>query len=291
MTSERSAWLQPEPPQWFNIIDDAIAEDTVGGDITSAFLDPAKLSKWTIEAQAPCVLSGIGIAESLFFPLPEEPRECEVTIHHGDSERVDRGTVVMEGIIPARRGLLLERTALNFLMRLSGIATLTSAYVEKIAGTSAKIVDTRKTTPCLRRLEKYAVRCGGGRNHRMGLYDGVLLKDNHIQAAGSIREAVEKVREYNSHLIKIEVECETLVQVQEAVDCGVEVILLDNMDPFMMADAVRAHRGKVIFEASGGVNLDTVKGIALTGVDLISVGAITHSAPSVPFHLEFADAR
>lgn len=287
MTSERSSWLQPEPFQWFSILDDAIAEDAGSGDITSAFFDPDHLSRWTIEAQESCVLSGVGIVEALFFPMPEESEGGEITVHFADGDSVSRGTMIAEGIIPTRRGLLIERTALNFLMRMSGIATLTSAFVEKTEGTSAQIIDTRKTTPGLRRLEKYAVRCGGGRNHRMGLYDGVLLKDNHILAAGSITEAVSRVRRLVSHLIKIEVECETMDQVQEAVACGVDVVMLDNMDPFVMSDAVKAYKGKVVFEASGGVSLDTVRGIALTGVDLISIGAITHSAPAIPFHLEF----
>jgi nicotinate-nucleotide pyrophosphorylase (carboxylating) len=147
-------------------------------------------------------------------------------------------------------------------------------------------VDTRKTAPLLRSLQKYAVRCGGGYNHRMGLFDGVMLKDNHIAATGSIKKAVETARMYISHMAKIEVECETLEQVAEAVEAGVDVVLLDNMDPFMMREAVKKHRGRCLFEASGGIDLDTVRGVAQTGVDLISVGALTHSAPSMAFHME-----
>ena len=189
--------------------------------------------------------------------------------------------------MPAKRALMVERTALNFLMHLSGVATLTNEFVKRIDGTGAKIIDTRKTLPGMRALQKYAVRCGGGHNHRMGLYDGAMIKDNHIAALGSIQAAVEKVRSYASHLIRIEVECENLQQVEEAVNAGADVVLLDNMDPFMMREAVQGFRGKVLFEASGGVSIDTVRGVANTGVDLISVGALTHSAVALPIHLEF----
>jgi nicotinate-nucleotide pyrophosphorylase (carboxylating) len=181
---------------------------------------------------------------------------------------------------------MTERTALNFIMHLSGVATLTSAHVKRVKGTKAKIVDTRKTLPMLRSLQKYAVRCGGGHNHRMGLYDGAMIKDNHIAACGSISEALSAVRSYASHMTKIEVECESLDQIEEAINAGADVVLLDNMDPFMMREAVQKYAGKCLFEASGGVSLDTVSGVAKTGVDLISVGALTHSATAIPFHLE-----
>jgi nicotinate-nucleotide pyrophosphorylase (carboxylating) len=171
-------------------------------------------------------------------------------------------------------------------MHLSGVATLTRQYVDRVEGTHAKIVDTRKTLPGLRTLQKYAVRCGGGFNHRMGLYDGAMVKDNHIRATGSITEAVRLLKTYVSHMVKIEVECENLNQVHEAVKAGADVILLDNMDPFMMREAVKTYKGKILFEASGGVSLETVRGVAQTGVDLISVGALTHSAVALSFHLE-----
>lgn len=281
-----STWLQPEPQNWWFIVDDAIAEDVGSGDISGAILSPDQMVKWRIEAQADGVLSGVGVVEYLMAPTPADPEESDLQVHRVDGEFVQRGDVVLTGSIPGRRALMGERTALNFLMHLSGVATLTDKFVRKIEGSGAKIIDTRKTLPGLRTLQKYAVRCGGGHNHRMGLYDGAMIKDNHIRAAGSITEAVRILKTYMSHMSKIEVECETLEEVDEAVRAGVDVILLDNMDPFMMREAVKRHRGKCLFEASGGINLDTVKGVSQTGVDLISLGMLTHSAPALPFHME-----
>lgn len=263
-----------------------MAEDLGSGDITSGSL-PADLQvEWYIEAQADGVLSGLGIAEFLLAPLQNDPEDSWIEVRRADSDYVSRGETVMEGYLPARRVMAAERTALNFLMHLSGIATLTDQFVRRVEGTGAKIIDTRKTIPLLRGLQKYAVRCGGGHNHRMGLYDGAMLKDNHIAAAGSIAGAITKLKKYASHMTKIEVECENLAQVEEAVMAGADVVLLDNMDPFMMREVTKRFKGKVLIEASGGINLDTVKGVAQTGVDLISVGALTHSAPALPFHLE-----
>lgn len=281
-----SIWLQPEPTNWWYAVDDALQEDVGSGDLTSGVFDPELMVRWRIEVQADGVLAGVGIAEYLLGPFGPDPEASYVEVHRGDGEFVSRGEVVISGELPARRVMAAERTALNFMMMLSGTATLTDQFVRKIEGSRARIVDTRKTVPGLRSLQKYAVRCGGGHNHRMGLYDAVMLKDNHIAAAGSITEAVRAVRMYASHMTKIEVECEALDQVDEAVKAGVEVVLLDNMDPFMMREAVKKHTGKVLLEASGGINLDTVKGVAQTGVDLISVGALTHSAPALPLHLE-----
>lgn len=281
-----SAWLQPEPTNWWPIVDDALAEDLGSGDITAGCLDVDLLFSWKIEAQADGHLSGVGIADYLLGPVPGEPDSCWIEIRRRDGDRVKRGETIIEGRANARRVLMSERTVLNFLMHLSGVATITSQYVQKVEGTGARIIDTRKTLPMLRSLEKYAVRCGGGHNHRMGLYDGVLLKDNHIAAAGSIRDAVKRVHDYVSHMVKVEVECETLEQVDEAVAAGAEVVLLDNMDPFTMREAANKYKGKCLLEASGGVGLDTVRAIAQTGVDLISVGALTHSAVALPFHLE-----
>jgi nicotinate-nucleotide pyrophosphorylase (carboxylating) len=271
---------------WWHSVEDALQEDVGSGDVTSGSVDPDHMVSWYLEAQAEGVLCGAGIAEHLLAPYPNDPEEAYIEVHRLDSDRVSRGDRIMEGLLPARKVLMCERTALNFVMHLSGVATLTSLFVQKIEGTNAKIVDTRKTIPNLRGLQKYAVRCGGGYNHRMGLFDGAMIKDNHIVAAGSIREAVRRVRTYASHMIKIEVECETIQEVEEAVRAGVDVILLDNMDPFTMRQAVNDFRGKCLFEASGGISLDTVRGVAQTGVDLISVGALTHSAPALPFHLE-----
>jgi nicotinate-nucleotide pyrophosphorylase (carboxylating) len=283
-----SVWLAPEPANWWAIVEDAVAEDVGYGDISGGCLPPDKLVNWSIEAQAEGRICGLGIAEYLLAPASNDPDNCDVVAEKADGDSVSRGDVVIRGTAIGQRALAAERTALNFLMHLSGVATLTSQFVAKIEGTNSKIIDTRKTTPGLRLLEKYAVRCGGGHNHRMGLFDGVMIKDNHIQAIGSIRGAVEKVRSYASHMVKIEVECESLEQVEEAVNAGADIVLLDNMDPFMMREAVKRFRGRCLLEASGGISLDTVRGVAQTGVDLISVGAVTHSAPALALHMEFS---
>jgi nicotinate-nucleotide pyrophosphorylase (carboxylating) len=203
-----------------------------------------------------------------------------------DGESVSNGTVVAEAQGPLRTLLMGERTALNFLQRLSGTATLTRRYVESVAGFPCKIIDTRKTTPGLRALEKYAVRVGGGTNHRFGLYDAALIKDNHIAAAGSIRKAVELVRDHSPFMAKIEVECATLQQVDEALTAGVDVVMLDNMTSEEMARAVQLINKRAKVEASGGVNLENVKQIAATGVDFISIGALTHSAAASDFNMK-----
>ncbi len=283
------AWRQPEPANWMDVVDDALDEDAGLGDVTGRCLDPELLVDWFIEAQADGVLCGSGIAEYLLAPFPSDSDRCDIVIEQGDGERVRRGDRIAHGTAPAHRALMAERTVLNFVMHLGGIATLTSAFVEKVQGTDARIVDTRKTIPGLRSLAKYAVRCGGGHNHRMGLFDGAMIKDNHIAALGSISRAVETVRRFSSHMTKIEVECESLEQVEEAAASAADVVLLDNMDPFLMREIVKRFKGRILLEASGGINLDTVKGVAQTGVDLISVGLITHSAPALPFHMELGD--
>jgi nicotinate-nucleotide pyrophosphorylase (carboxylating) len=283
-----SIWLQPEPQNWWTIVDDELAEDVGSGDLSSGVLPWDMLVNWHVEAQSDGVLCGLGIVDYLLAPYSPDPEESRIEPLRNDGEFINRGEVVIRGYLPARRVVTAERTALNFLMQLSGAATLTNQFVRKIEGTGARIVDTRKTAPLMRSLQKYAVRCGGGHNHRMGLYDGVMLKDNHIAAVGSITAAIEAARMYISHMTKIEVECETLEQVEEAVKAGAEVVLLDNMDPFMMREAVKAHLGKCLFEASGGIGLDTVRGVAQTGVDIISIGALTHSAPAMSFHMEIS---
>jgi nicotinate-nucleotide pyrophosphorylase (carboxylating) len=282
-----SVWLQPEPANWWHVVDDAIEEDVGSGDVTGGCVDPELLVDWHIEAQADGVLSGIGIVEYLLSPYATDSEESRLALNKADGERIQRGDRLAEGRTQARRVLLAERTVLNFLMHLSGVATLTAAFVGKVEGTNAKILDTRKTIPGLRGLQKYAVRCGGGHNHRMGLFDGALIKDNHIAACGSIGRAVERVRSYASHMVRIEVECRSIEQVEEAIEAGADIVLLDNMDPFMMRDAVKRFKGDAMFEASGGVNLDTVRGMAQTGVDFISIGALTHSAPALMLHMEF----
>ena len=263
-------------------------EDLGSGDVTAGALPADLMADWRIEAQGEGVLAGCGVAEHLLAPIPGDPDDTYVEVLLADGSRVGRDTVVIQGRAPARRVLAAERTALNFVMLLSGTATLTAEFVRRVEGTGARIVDTRKTIPMLRALQKYAVRCGGGFNHRMGLYDAAMLKDNHIAAAGSISGAVEAFRATASHMIKLEVEAETPEQVDEAVAAGADIVLLDNMDPFTMREVVAKHRGRVLFEASGGINLDTVRGMAQTGVDVVSVGALTHSAVSVPFHMEFS---
>lgn len=184
--------------------------------------------------------------------------------------------------------LKAERVALNLLQRLSGIATCTSEFVEKVKVYAVRITDTRKTTPGMRMLEKYAVRVGGGANHRFNLTDGVLIKDNHIAACGSIKEAVNKVRGTIPHTIRVEVETDTMEQVKECLACGVDIIMLDNMSPEMMIEAVRLINGRALVEASGGVTIDTVESVAMTGVDIISIGALTHSAPSCDIGMDWS---
>lgn len=281
-----SIWLQPEPHNWTAIVDEALAEDVGSGDLSAGVLPWDQMVKWHIEAQAEGIVCGLGIVDYLLAPFGNDPEDSRIEPFRNDGDFVSRGETVITGFLPSRRVVTSERTALNFLMMLSGVATLTDQFVRRVEGTSAKIVDTRKTIPLLRTLQKYAVRCGGGHNHRMGLFDAVMLKDNHIAAVGSIATAVDTARSYCSHMTKIEVECETADQVAEAVRAGAEVILLDNMDPFMMRQVVKAHQGKCVFEASGGIDLDTVRGVAQTGVDIISVGALTHSAPAMAFHME-----
>ncbi len=281
-----SAWHQPEPQQWWHIVEDSLSEDVGSGDITGAALSATDMVRWHIEAQADGIICGLGIAEFLLAPSPDDSGRANIEVLKNDGDAVSRGTILIRGLLSARQVMMAERTALNFLMHLSGVATLTHEFVERVKDTDARIVDTRKTIPMLRSLQKYAVRCGGGHNHRMGLYDGVMLKDNHIAALGGIKPAVKAVRGYASHMLKIEVECETLEQVAEAVEAGADIVMLDNMDPFMMREAVKAYKHQVLLEASGGVSLETVRGVALTGVHLISVGALTHSAVSLPMHLE-----
>ena len=278
-----SAWLSAEPFGWEDIVEEALREDIGTGDVSASAMPKGRIVEWYIEAQGSGVASGMGIVEYLFLP-DEENEEIELIL--GDGDPVVPGQIVAKGRFDASKALQFERTALNFLMHMSGVATATAQYVALTEGTKARIVDTRKTLPGLRLLQKYAVRCGGGFNHRMGLYDAVMIKDNHIQASGSITAAVSAVRATLGHLVKIEVECETEEQVVEAIMCKSDVIMLDNMAPAGMAQIVHAHSGQAIFEASGGVNFTSVRAIAESGVNVISVGAITHSVVALPFHLE-----
>lgn len=266
------------------IIIKALEEDIGHGDITtSAIIRDSLEAKGLIIAKEDFVLAGIGVASECFKTLDPEIIFKE---RFGDGNKVKARKVIAEVKGNAQTILMAERVALNFLQRLSGIATLTSKYVEKIKGTKAKIVDTRKTTPGLRVLEKYAVRMGGGFNHRFGLYDAVLIKDNHIELSGSIKKAVENVKGKTSHTTRIEVEARSLKEVKDALQSGVDIIMLDNMDLETTRKAVKLIKGKALIEASGNINLDNVREMAKTGVDLISIGAITHSAPAVDISLE-----
>ena len=261
----------------------ALAEDIGAGDVTTMATVPAEaVGTAEILLKEPGVVCGLGVAEAALRALDEEIRFEAL---------VEDGTLVSDVPAPvatvtgSERAILTgERVALNFLGRLSGIATLTRQYADAVEGTGAAVLDTRKTTPGLRALEKYAVACGGGRNHRFGLDDAVLVKDNHLRAAGSIPRAVERVREISD--LPVEVECETLEQVGEALAAGVDAILLDNMSLDGLRSAVALADGHARLEASGGITLDNIRAVAETGVDEISVGALTHSARSLDVSLE-----
>lgn len=261
-----------------DLIERALAEDIGSGDITGeALFGPRRVVNGRIGARDPFVLAGIDVARDVFSIVDES---VIFRAMKRDGDRVEGGDILAE--ITGDAGSLLkgERTALNFIQRLSGIATLTSAFVKKARGSRARIVDTRKTTPGLRVLEKYAVRVGGGRNHRMGLYGGILIKENHIAACGGIREAVARARSEAPHTLKVEVEVTNLDEVREALGAGADIIMLDNMDIDEMREAVMIIAGKAVVEASGNITLDNVSDVAFAGVDIISVGAITHSAPA-----------
>jgi nicotinate-nucleotide pyrophosphorylase (carboxylating) len=257
------------------IIENALAEDIHTGDITTlSVLPKSRRMRARYVAKQDMVLCGLAVAEKVFHKVdPAVVFSTALT----DGDRLRQGDVIarMEGDAAAL--LQAERVSLNLLQRMCGIATQTAQYVEAIEGTGARVVDTRKTTPGLRVLEKYAVRVGGGTNHRTGLYDGVLIKENHIAAAGGIKEAVAAARKYIPHTLKIEVETETLDEVTEALEAGADIIMLDNMSLPLMSEAVILIGKKALVEASGGVNLETIRAIAETGVDIISVGALTHS--------------
>ena len=260
----------------------AIAEDVGPGDVTTeATVDPAAEAVAAILLKEAGVVCGLGVAE-VVFRLVDEEILFEPLVK--DGAPFERPGPVARVSGRASSILTAERVALNFLGRLSGVATLTRRYVDAVAGTGVTILDTRKTTPGLRALEKHAVACGGGRNHRLGLWDGVLVKDNHLRAAGSVAAAVERVRSASD--LPIEVECDTQEQVVEALRAGADAILLDNMRPDELRAAVELVAGRARLEASGGIALENVRAIAETGVDDISVGALTHSARSLDVSLE-----
>lgn len=258
------------------IIDIALAEDIHTGDLTTrAILTGNERLSGILLAKEPLVLAGIDVAAAVFRRL--DPGS-EFTAFYRDGAEIAANITLARVVGSAAALLEGERVALNLLQRLSGIATITARFVAAVTGTGARVVDTRKTTPGLRLLEKYAVRVGGGSNHRFGLYDGVLIKENHITAAGGISAAISRCRATVPHMVRIEVETENLDQVTEALEAGADVIMLDNMGLDEMRRAVTLVGGRVPLEASGGVTLETILSIAKTGVDIISVGGLTHSA-------------
>jgi nicotinate-nucleotide pyrophosphorylase (carboxylating) len=266
----------------------ALLEDLgQAGDVTTdAVVPPAAHAEATFVARQPGIVAGLDLAR-LSFELLDPAIEFDIEKPDGGKIASGETIAVVRG--PARGILTAERTALNFLCHLSGVATATAAAVAAVKGSKARIVCTRKTIPGLRALEKYAVRAGGGANHRFGLYDAVLIKDNHIAIAGSVTEALRRARKNVGHMVKIEVEVDSLAQLREALAFGIDAVLLDNMDPRTLAEAVALVGGRVITEASGGVSLDNVGTIAACGVDLISIGLLSHSAPALDIGLDFRD--
>ena len=270
-----------------DVIDRSLAEDLGrAGDITTLATIPASArARAVIAARESGVIAGSDLAIAAFRRLDQSIR---FDTHVADGVSVSKGDVALAIEGPARAILSAERTALNFMGRLSGIASLTARYVEKIKHTKARIVCTRKTTPGLRAFEKHAVRCGGGFNHRFGLDDAILIKDNHIAVAGGVTKALRAAKAFAGHLVKIEIEVDTLDQLDEVIREGADVVLLDNMTPAHLKDAVARVQGKMLTEASGGVTLETVTAIAESGVDMISVGALTHSAKVLDLGLDIA---
>jgi nicotinate-nucleotide pyrophosphorylase (carboxylating) len=274
------------------IIELALSEDIGAGDLTAGTVIPdTARATGQMLLKSTGVISGLTVVERVFARVDTKIRWQALV---EDGVPLEAGTVIGEIAGPARSVLTAERTALNFVQRLSGVATLTRTFVDAIAGTGARIIDTRKTTPGMRVLDKQAVRHGGGFNHRIGLFDGVMIKDNHIAALGgddAICEAVDRARSQIPHTVKIEVEVANLEQLRHALASGAEIIMLDNMSVEMMREAVAITAGKAILEASGGVSLASVRAIAESGVDVISVGALTHSAPALDISVDLEITR
>lgn len=265
----------------------ALSEDIGTGDITTiATVPESATATGTFRAKAAGVVSGIDVTARV-FALVDPKIEFHPALANGDS--FESGDVLATVSGPARSVLTAERVSLNFLQRLSGVATATSRYVQAVRGTRASIIDTRKTTPGMRLLEKAAIRHGGGHNHRVGLSDGILIKDNHLAAIGddAIRRSIAAARDAAPHTLKVEVEVTSLEQLEEALDANADIIMLDNMDPDTMRTAVKRVNGRALLEASGGITFESVRAVAETGVDLISVGALTHSAPAIDISLQF----
>jgi nicotinate-nucleotide pyrophosphorylase (carboxylating) len=272
-------------PHVRQLIELAFAEDVPDRDITTeAVLTGTEFAQATIRAKSEGVIAGLPVAAAAFRRI--DPG-VGIELHRNEGDWVEEQLALASIAGSAVSILAAERVALNFLQHMSGIATATREMVKAVAGTGARIVDTRKTTPGHRVLEKYAVRMGGGANHRLGLSDGILIKDNHIEACAGIGEAVKRARAGATHLMRVEVECKTLAQVEDALAAGADAILLDNMDLDTLRQAVQHIGGRATTEASGGVALATVREIARTGVDIISCGWITHSAPALDISLTF----
>jgi nicotinate-nucleotide pyrophosphorylase (carboxylating) len=271
------------------VIGKFLHEDIGSGDITSeATISEGQSGTAEFVAKGSFVVCGIETVAPLVFTTQNSA--IEITHACKDKIQASPGDVLLIAKGPVLDLLKAERVALNLVQRLCGIATFTSLFVEKVKPLPVRILDTRKTTPGLRMLEKYAVRTGGGYNHRFNLADGVLIKDNHIQACGSIKNAVTRMREKVPHTMKIEVEASSMDQVRECLSCSVDIIMLDNMEPGMMREAVKFAGGKALLEASGGINLDNVREVAETGVDFISIGALTHSAPACDISMRLKSA-
>jgi nicotinate-nucleotide pyrophosphorylase (carboxylating) len=270
------------------IIQFALEEDLGEGDVTTdATIGPETIGKATLLAREELVLAGLPVFKQVFMEIGQGV-QFEDFYKDGDLVPAGARICLLKG--PLTIILKGERSALNFLQRMSGIATLTRRYVDKVGSSKAKVLDTRKTVPGFRWLDKYSVRTGGGSNHRFCLSDGILIKDNHIAAAGSITTAIRLARKNAPHTLKVEVEVEDLAGVEEALKAGADIIMLDNMDLKQMRKAVKMVNGKALIEASGGINLDTIKDVAKTGIDFISVGALTHSPKAADFSLEIAGA-
>jgi nicotinate-nucleotide pyrophosphorylase (carboxylating) len=276
-------------PRTLQLIDLALEEDAGLGDVTSRAIFPAKnLSRAVIDAKQDLVICGLEVAAQVFQRV--DPA-LKTKLLKQDGDRVKKGALVLSIEGPTASLLTAERTALNFIQRLSGIATQARRFSDAVKGTGVRIVDTRKTTPGFRALEKYAVRCGGCFNHRSSLGEHVLIKDNHIAAAGSLTKAVQLCRAAAPHSAKVEVEAKTLAEVREACRAGAGVILLDNMTPAQVQAAVAVIAGRAIVEVSGGVRFESLRDFALPGVDVISIGALTHSAPAEDLSLDLLPAR
>jgi nicotinate-nucleotide pyrophosphorylase (carboxylating) len=270
-----------------SMIREFLREDVGRGDLTSeSIFSDHEIGSARLVARDSFIVAGVESVAAEVFKVQNPSVITVDAVPDGTWARPKMGLLTVSG--PVIDLLKAERVALNLLQRLSGIATLTAQFVEKVKVYAVRITDTRKTTPGLRVMEKYAVQVGGGSNHRFNLTDGVLIKDNHIAACGSIREAVDKVRAKIPHTVRIEVETDNLEQVDECLACGADIIMLDNMSPEMMSKAVRKINGRALVEASGGVTLETVESIAMSGVDIISIGALTHSVSSCDIGMDWS---